>query len=535
MAALAIQVAGAPPHQILQGTAAPKQIPQGSSLVVHPLFREGPDILQRILAFADSARAALTCRDFLKATNTLLQREWSRFDLKSYPYINSVFLGRAPTNLGELGAIVGEMQGKCHIQTLSPRYAGEALKAMKAPFFPLSFKTLEDAARQAESDRNLCIIWKRIAGALNIPANSLSPAEIKEWLRTHADELAQIETLELSKLNLTMIPEEFATLDLPNLTTLKLSNNLLRTLPNKFGARWSQLQDLELDHNQLTVLPNDFGSSWSQLGGLYLDHNQLSSLPDNFGNHWFGLESLRLCFNLLSALPDNFGTSWHQLNMLNLCNNRLRILPANFGENWNRLEDLQLVYNQLRILPANFGASWLDLWNLSLNYNQLKTLPNNFGENWHRLGLLYLNNNLLSALPENLGTHWIQLTHLYLNDNKLSALRDNFGNNWNQLRSLSLYNNRLRVLPNQFGANWAWWNQMREVVLLNNPILNPAPVTVETPEEPSLNVDLNAAAIHIFSTAVLSVFASYIVSSNIPLALGAVYLGHHYTRDVLWE
>jgi hypothetical protein len=413
--------------------SAPKQIPQGSSPAVHPLFAKSPDILQRILSFANDSRLAHTCRDFLNATNTLLQREWSRFDLKSYPYINSVFLGRPPTNLGELGAIVDEMQGKCHIQTLSPRYAANALKTMKAPFLPVSFKTLEDAARQAESDRNLCLIWKRIAGTLNIPANSLSSEEIKQWLRTHADELARIEILDLSNLNLTIIPEEFSTLLLPNLTRLYLNN----TEPSLYK-------------NQFKTLPNNFGANWNRLVYFGLTINQLTVLPDNFGSAW------------------------------------------------NQLEDLDLFGNQLSVLPNNFGA------------------------------------------------------------------------NWNRLRELTLQHNQLSALPNNFGSNWPWWSEAtrRIETLHDNPILNPAPIalpiprqgppqnqpaaqptpvtrslqnlptrlhTPEVPAEKSLKALLNTAAIHVFSTAVLSVFASYVFSSKIPLALGAVYLGHRYTKGVLWE
>jgi hypothetical protein len=407
-------------------TSAPKQIPQGSSPAVHPLFAKGPDILQRILAFADNFRAALTCRDFLNATNTLIQREWSRFDLKSYPYINSVFLGKPPTNLGELGAIVGEMQGKCHIQTLSPRYAAEALKTMNAPFYPVSFKALENAARQAESDRNLSLIWTRIAAALNIAANPMSPEEIKEWLRTHADELAQIDTLALSFLKLTMIPEEFSTLLLPNLTRLSLHNNRLKTLPNSFGANWNRLVHLGLSDNELTVLPNKFGESWNHLEDLSLMDNQLNALPNNF------------------------------------------------GANWNRLQELTLEHNQISALPSNFGSNWP--W---------------WSDSERRIEVLYRNpilNPSSTALP----------------------------------------------IPRQGPPQ-------------NQPAAQPTPVTcsfqnlplalpvAETQAKKMQKALLSTAAIHVLSTAALSLFASYVFSSKIPLALGAVYLGHHYTRDVVWQ
>jgi hypothetical protein len=416
---------------------APKQIPQGTSArqpsKLPALLRTPPEILQRILSFVNDVKLTRTCRDFLRATNALIEREWRQFHLTSFPYIERILFHppliadtHRPKTVADLGKIYEGISAYCASQG-NASLGDEARKKLKGGFLPQSFQVLEDAARQAENDRNLTLIWPRIAVALIRPATQKSAAEIKQWLRTHTNELARIEELDLSDLNLTMIPEEFATLALPNLTELNLRRNQLKTLPNNFGENWYLLKMLALSVNQLNALPDNFGSNWYQLESLFISKNQLSALPDNFGS------------------------------------------------NWNRLRELMLQYNQISALPSNFGSNWP--W---------------WSDSKRRIDTLH-DNPILNPVRV------------------------------------------VQSLPLQSS------NQIPPAHVQPTPVTRPLqnlPTRLHTPEttaEKSLKALLSTAAVHILSTAVLSVFASYVFSSKIPLALGAVYLGHRYTKGVLWE
>jgi hypothetical protein len=77
----------------LRGSAAPlAPIPQGAPRKT--LLSIGNNALEIILSLLDDVRASRTCRDFRKATDALIQREWQHlcYQLEtSFCYWGSIF------------------------------------------------------------------------------------------------------------------------------------------------------------------------------------------------------------------------------------------------------------------------------------------------------------------------------------------------------------------------------------------------------------------------------------------------------------
>jgi Leucine-rich repeat (LRR) protein len=609
---------------------APQQIPQGSTPKA-PLLRIATDVFQTILSFVDERTSAAICRDFRTAVDTAIKRAWSRFDLKSHPYIREALSGKAPSTSKELKSLVDAMKRqsfhlsmhrgeKYTFAVMKDRCRIEADKIYEA-----EEASSKQALKQNESDQNLKFIFEGIALALNMPQPELSPLEIKQWLLDHAEDLARITELDLSNKYLTMIPEEFSTLPLPNLKVLNLSQNRIKAFPDHFGAGWKKLQVLNLAWNQIQFLTNNFGNNWNQLLSLDLALNPLSTLPNHFGANWPWWNERReevLAGNpILTALfrperneapmhkPEELEQGpitpaqmkyriwWFQRRKDHLLERRrsdLADVISKVDTSFSALKD-KLVQNVLKakakrsshipralntigdsFSPVKFVALenaarqaesdrnlqliWYNLMR-RLDFESgpkscdqirhfLQTNPNELA----RLTDLNLSSLGLTMIPEEFSSlTFPNLTQLDLSGNQLKFLPNGFGRTWNQLETLNLARNQLQTLPDNFGTNWPWWNDRRNEVLAGNPILNPAPVLQPIPAppkaqnpplispvpEPSVHKNQQALmtrdAVHILSTAALSLFASYVFSSKIPLALGAVYLGHRYTRDVLWE
>jgi hypothetical protein len=99
------------------------------------------------------------------------------------------------------------------------------------------------------------------------------------------------ESLNLSDLNLTSLPDVFNYQGFQRLRHLNLKDNHLEVLPDSFG-NLQGLADLYLCGNQLQVLPDSFGNL-TTLYMLYLQGNPLTVLPRSF-RHLAGLRCLYL-------------------------------------------------------------------------------------------------------------------------------------------------------------------------------------------------------------------------------------------------
>ena len=272
-------------------------------------------------------------------------------------------------------------------------------------------------------------------------------------------DLPQLTTLDLSDNQLAALPESVTRLQ--NLTTLDLNRNQLTALPESFGDL-QNLTKLTLSFNQLTALPESV-THLQNLTTLGLGYNQLAALPESV-THLQNLTTLDLDYNQLAALPESV-TRLQNLTSLNLNSNQLTTLPESvtrlqnlaelylsgnqltmLPESVTRLQNLTELYlsgNQLTMLPESV-TRLQNLTTLYLSSNQLTTLPESVTR-LQNLATLNLWNNQLTSLPESV-TRLQNLTTLDLYDNQLTALPESFGDLQN-LTTLNLWNNQLTSLP----------------------------------------------------------------------------------------
>uniref|UniRef100_H2YRR4 PIF1/LRR1 pleckstrin homology domain-containing protein n=1 Tax=Ciona savignyi TaxID=51511 RepID=H2YRR4_CIOSA len=129
------------------------------------------------------------------------------------------------------------------------------------------------------------------------------------------------------------------------LTSLNLSNNKIKTLPEQLGSM-ACLHELDISENELTCFPKELCNPESQLCKtmtcLNLSKNQIELLPENFGE-FSQLWSLNLSHNRLKILPKQIG-NLKKLTKFNASNNNLKFLPFSFTS--LSLENLDLFMNQ---------------------------------------------------------------------------------------------------------------------------------------------------------------------------------------------
>lgn len=224
-----------------------------------------------------------------------------------------------------------------------PAETKEMIKNHKTLPFHGYMKLLND-----ESALNLMHVFKKIPlknkpdfSHLKLQAKAEA---IRRFLKV-CGEVKSIQKLDLSKIEITAIPEE---LDLfTGLKELKLCGNNIDVLPPSFGKTWEGLDTLELCHNKLTLIPEGFGSKWTNLKHISFEGNKLASLPSDFGASWEKLEEINLNFNLLEELPLDFGISWKSVGTLGIDSNQLNSLLENFGKTWKKIMFLRMRQNPL--------------------------------------------------------------------------------------------------------------------------------------------------------------------------------------------
>ncbi|KAM4748897.1 leucine-rich repeat serine/threonine-protein kinase 2 [Rhinophrynus dorsalis] len=116
----------------------------------------------------------------------------------------------------------------------------------------------------------------------------------------------KITTLRLSHNKFTSIPKEI--LQLPQLRSVDLSNNLIECLPGPLEWASLNLREILLNFNQISIL--DLGKDpcrWSRLEKLQLSHNILKEIPREIG-YLGNITSFDISYNSdLRSFPDEMG------------------------------------------------------------------------------------------------------------------------------------------------------------------------------------------------------------------------------------
>ncbi len=275
---------------------------------------------------------------------------------------------------------------------------------------------------QRHLDTALETIWMRTQEQIDfegapIPANAEA---IRAWMNNplNADKIALIAELDLSNMNLTVLPPEIG--KLVQLTRLDLSQNRISALPPEIG-KLTLLTWLNLSQNRISALPPEIGKL-TLLTWLNLSTNQLTTFPLEIGTLSL-LTELNLSQNRITVLPPQIG-NFSLLRKLALYENWITTLPPEIGH-LIQLTQLRLEKNRITALPPEIGTLSL-LTGLYLSENRLTNLPSEIG-NLSRLRDLSLPKNQISTLPPEIGNIF-QLMALNLSTNKLATLPPEIAN-----------------------------------------------------------------------------------------------------------
>jgi Leucine-rich repeat (LRR) protein len=545
--------------------------PQGAPITADPTRLPGV-LLERILFMADNTKAAATCRSFARQTDNAVGHGWRGVstDLIGMPN---------PTSAKDVTAIY-----RAHFEKFA--HAKEFLlenqtkRMSRKGFHPSHFTFL----KETENTLNLMRIWSKIRNAVGLPETPMSCIEVKAWLKANAASLAKITHLDLSRLGLTMIPEEFASLALPNLESLYLDTNYLSTLPRNFACNCPKLKALSLKNNQIQQLPEHFGSCWPLITFIDLNNNKIRVIPAghialkvlekiNLSNNqiqhvprgmakypkpfliYFFIENplslelirqsqeaTRLALTPLeqSESDRNLELLWPQLckqaklpYTAPMTSTQIKAMLKENADIFQNVEYLDLTNLKLTMIPEEFSSlPLIRLVTLNLANNELRTLPNNFGHQWKKFRCLFIESNRLEHLPEDFGIYWREdFRHLYLSDNQLKNLPVYFGVAWiSTLSSLSLLNNQIQQLP----ADYRFLHFERS--LEGNPLgkkspPEPKPV-IAPPQTKPPQLHRSNTMLHLASTVALGLLASSIIGTKWAVAAAAIYLAHKYAKNL---
>lgn len=179
---------------------------------------------------------------------------------------------------------------------------------------------------------------------------------IREILKQNESALKTITEIDLSRIGMTVVPEELNLLT--ELTSVSLANNNIYMLPTNFGSTWVKLTSLQLGFNRIEQLPEKFGQKWTELKSLSLSHNALTSLPDQFGTAWSKIFAIGLETNKIANLSSEFGAAWNNVNLVKLSGNLLDHLPEKFGANWLKLQCFEVHKNHSAIDVTQLKKQW---------------------------------------------------------------------------------------------------------------------------------------------------------------------------------
>ncbi|CAK1543257.1 unnamed protein product [Leptosia nina] len=191
--------------------------------------------------------------------------------------------------------------------------------------------------------------------------------------------ITSIQTMIITKNQISLVVNRHAFYNLPNLTVLTLDDNNIKTIETDTFYELPKLQKLFLTGNNITIIEDGAFRHLVNLSVLELDKNNISDLKKE-------------CFDGLA-----------NLNRLDLRENKIiKIYSFTFTELWN-LEELLLDHNEIYVLERRAFDGLSLLKKLSLNYNKLVTIVEGLFEGVRGLSILDLSNNKLKRFTfENL-------------------------------------------------------------------------------------------------------------------------------------
>ncbi|CEG40286.1 Leucine-rich repeat protein [Plasmopara halstedii] len=235
-----------------------------------------------------------------------------------------------------------------HLQEL--RLSGQKLNVLPAQFHCFSNLRLLELR-----ENRMCMIVPQVFGS----KRSLTSIGIG----------SKLEHLDLRYNRLEQLPETLE--KCVRLQVLRLSHNLLNSLPQSMHGLAQTLVDLQLAHNQLTSSPRAL-SGLKALQRLDLSFNRLETLEMDF-SHLLHLQVLRLSGNRLTELPMSLKMS--PIQDLSFAGNHIVEFPPVVIYLGATLKRLDMQTNRLERLPLEFGKALTTLADIESDGNPLRSPP----------------------------------------------------------------------------------------------------------------------------------------------------------------
>lgn len=245
--------------------------------------------------------------------------------------------------------------------------------------------------------------------------------------------LTCLKVLSLSLNNIEFI--DTSTIHLPNLTTLDLSKNKIKQIPNDFSKSFPALKELNLSDNFIKEFPVNDGSIPLTIEKLTIYNNEIDVIPGYFKlfNH---LKELTIAYNNLRLVPE----LPESLQILRVNDNKINeITPQKLPQ----LQSLHLFYNQLEELPINMELPSLET--LLLDHNKLTAFSINKSFS-STLSTLDISFNQISEIPSELFTQYTHLGIFNCTFNNISEIPSGISN-CQLLYRLEISHNPIKRLP----------------------------------------------------------------------------------------
>lgn len=270
---------------------------------------------------------------------------------------------------------------------------------------------------------DICSSWQKMVRSeiMTAPADysSSSTSNLhRPWI--------QIERLDLSHNNLTVLHDSSGLSRLINLIELRITHNQLARCEESALANLRNLQILDLSHNRLPALPSKFFQPVRvTLKKLNMSFNSISVLVPTLFDSLNQLESLDLSHNDITShwINDRLFKNLTQLHYLDLSFNKLTVLssPTTFSS-LQQLETLSLQHNELRQVPETIQYLRY-LSSLDLSQNLIHEISNaSYLSNCRLLFNLNLESNLLENITRDAFVDLPALKVLNLANNRIHYL-----------------------------------------------------------------------------------------------------------------
>ena len=254
----------------------------------------------------------------------------------------------------------------------------------------------------------------------------------------YAENLASFTTVDLSRNLLKSVPEHFLW-SLAAVCRLNLSSNRLLSMPEHIGFLSGTLERLDVSNNDLGNI--DLCGELCRLRDLDASCNRIRCVPAEVGGCSV-LTRLTLHSNALETVAEDLAAAWPNLEYLDLRGNNLDALPGSFGK-LASLRDLSISSNHLRWIPGGNHA-WGTIRHIDLNSNCLRELPLS-SSCWLQVSCIKARGNALSELN---AEGWSAAQVIDMGQNSIGSITPLIGG-CTQLLSLSLDSNKLVKLPDE--------------------------------------------------------------------------------------